>query len=358
MRLRVKEPTINVALTVEASDLAELHQKISAEIGSQETVILSLNGSEPLPHVGSLSEFGIVGGDRIRIITAVPGAPRSNVKKGDIFEQRNFKVEENGEQQKTFTYAPISGAKLNLIITNIPGTEKKVVNMIGTYEGTVFTESFIADSDEHMNQQSPDSLSKVIRKFEDLSGICTNNLLALPDEILLSICGNLDAKSLGKLRGTCSRLQRVCSDEGLWRKLYFKDFTTIGADEGSWRKLYAVSFQRSGAARPRVTRSQPAIRVEPTLPDLRQPANHPFPGVPGMIGGDYDLRPGMPMPGGIGPIRGDPPFAPGAFQDPDMFGRRDPDAPDLPGNPLLHDPLGRDRGRGRNPRRDFFPDFI
>lgn len=247
---------------------------------------------------------------------------------------------------------------MNLIVTDIPGADKKVVNMIGTYEATVFTESFIADSDEHMNQQSPDLLSKVIRKFEDLSGICTNSLLALPDEILLSICGNLDAKSLGKLRATCSRLQKVCSDEGLWRKLYFKDFTTIGADEGSWRKLYAVSFQRSSAARPRATRSQPAIRVEPAFPDLRQPPNHPFPGVPGMIGGDYDLRPGMPMPGGIGPIRGDPPFAPGAFQDPDMFGRRDPDAPDFPGNPLMHDPLGRGRGRGRNPRRDFFPDFI
>ncbi len=117
--------------------------------------------------------------------------------------------------------------------------------MIGTYEATVFTESFIADSDEHVNQQSPDLLSKIIRKFEDLSGICTNNLLALPDEILHSICGHLDAKSLGKLRTSCSRLHRVCSDEGLWRKLYFKDFTTIGVDEGSWRKLYAVSFERS-----------------------------------------------------------------------------------------------------------------
>ncbi|CBY13633.1 unnamed protein product [Oikopleura dioica] len=290
MRLRFKEPALNITVTVEASDLAELHQKISAEIGSPETVILSLNGSEPLPQVGSLSELGIVGGDRIRIITADPGTSQAYIRKGDIFEQRNFKLEENGEQQKTFTYVPIPGAKLNLLVTDIPGAEKKVVNMIGTYEATVFTESFIADSDEHVNQQSPDLLSKIIRKFEDLSGICTNNLLALPDEILHSICGHLDAKSLGKLRTSCSRLHRVCSDEGLWRKLYFKDFTTIGVDEGSWRKLYAVSFERSSTARPRATRSQPAIRVEPTFPDLREPPRHPFPGVPGMIGGDYDLR--------------------------------------------------------------------
>ena len=215
---------------------------------------------------------------------------------------------------------------MNFIKSDIPSSSIFVVNLIGTYEAAIFTESFVANSEDEAEKLA-EVLPQVVLKLKELSGLA-KGFLALPDEILLDICGRLDAKSLVKLSATCKRLHKVGSDEKLWKRLYFKNFTTIGLDEASWRKLYGLSYQREkSASRPRATQSEPNIQVppRPIFPDPLFPAPR-FPGVPGMIGGDYDLRPGMPMPGGIGPIRGDPPFAPGAFQDPsstvERVGRR------------------------------------
>ncbi|CAG5095327.1 Oidioi.mRNA.OKI2018_I69.XSR.g14136.t1.cds [Oikopleura dioica] len=346
MRLRIKEPLLNINTSLEATDLTDLRSKISADISgeaaSENHFDLSLNGTDMLPLSGAFSDHGIVAGDRIRVhlVASISTPPPL----GDIFSLLKFRLDVDTSGQKTYSYGPIPGAKMNFIKSDIPSSTIYVVNLIGTYEATVFTESFVANSEDE-KEKLTEILPKVVLKFKELSGLA-KGFLALPDEILLDICARLDAKSLVRLSATCKRLQKVGSDESLWKRLYFKNFTTIGLDEASWRKLYGLSYQRDkSAARPRGTQSEPNIQVppRPIFPDPLFPAPR-FPGVPGMIGGDYDLRPGMPMPGGIGPIRGDPPFAPGAFQDPDMFGRRDPDAPDFPGN---HFPRG-------GPRRGFF----
>ena len=46
----------------EASDLEELHRKVTEENNFSELVILSLNGRDPIPNVGSFSANDIVPG--------------------------------------------------------------------------------------------------------------------------------------------------------------------------------------------------------------------------------------------------------------------------------------------------------
>lgn len=69
MKVRVKGTTKKV---FDAIDLSDLHKKVTEDQNLTETVILSLNGSDPIPSVGAFSDHGIVNGDLVRIISFNP----------------------------------------------------------------------------------------------------------------------------------------------------------------------------------------------------------------------------------------------------------------------------------------------
>ena len=121
----------------------------------------------------------------------------------------------------------------------------------------------------------------------------------------------------------------MASDESVWKKLYIRDFTTLSDESVSWRRLY-LQAKRERALRdraPRPSRSEPTLPY--AVPGHYRPQIPDNPMIPGMIGGEYDLRPGG---GGLGfpglrgpPIRGDPPNHPGLMIDPDYNRNRHPD---------------------------------
>jgi len=45
---------------------------VTRDVGASETVILSLNGRDPLPSDGQFSDAEIVAGDLLRIISTIP----------------------------------------------------------------------------------------------------------------------------------------------------------------------------------------------------------------------------------------------------------------------------------------------
>ena len=123
--------------------------------------------------------------------------------------------------------------------------------------------------------------------------------------------------------------REIASDESVWKKLYIRDFTTLSDESVSWRRLY-LQAKRERALRdraPRPSRSEPTLPY--AVPGHYRPQIPDNPMIPGMIGGEYDLRPGG---GGLGfpglrgpPIRGDPPNHPGLMIDPDYNRNRHPD---------------------------------
>merc|ERR1712176_1384608 len=109
----------------------------------------------------------------------------------------------------------------------------------------------------------------------------------------------LDASGLSALSASCSKLYSLGDTDTLWRALYVRDFTTMTESESSWRQLYMK------AKRERKIRAREAMRPsrsDPTLPyripgHMGPPIPNPDGMIPGMIGGEYDLRPGGAFPG-------------------------------------------------------------
>ena len=60
--MKVKVKYRDVKSFFEAADLAELHEKVTREFNLPETVILSLNGRDPIPSSGAFAEHDIVQG--------------------------------------------------------------------------------------------------------------------------------------------------------------------------------------------------------------------------------------------------------------------------------------------------------
>jgi hypothetical protein len=121
----------------------------------------------------------------------------------------------------------------------------------------------------------------------------------------------------------------------------------MAATECSWRDLYLRALQE----KQRRAREARHSRSDPTLPYQIPGHSHPpIPGVghiPGMIGGEYDLRPGMGFP--INPLnspsgfvpRGDPIATPGSLIDPDARRGIQPDFPHGNDHHGMFNPDGR-----------------
>ncbi|XP_045076091.1 F-box only protein 7-like [Coregonus clupeaformis] len=129
-------------------------------------------------------------------------------------------------------------------------------------------------------------------------------LPVLPPELLLRVLRLLDVSSLLALSSVNRHLHQATTDPALWRHLYHRDFRDCQdhsrARDTQWRELYKRKYKwkREAASYPRpLPRYHPA---PPPLYPLHPLPNSPFPLYPpGIIGGEYDQRPGFP--GGILP---------------------------------------------------------
>ncbi|MBN3307973.1 FBX7 protein, partial [Amia calva] len=124
-------------------------------------------------------------------------------------------------------------------------------------------------------------------------------LTVLPPELLLRVLRLLDVRSVVTLSAVSRDLHTATADPTLWRFLYQRDFrdSTSRPRETDWKELYKRRRQRE-ATRVRRTVVYPPV---PSHPFPFQPLPfHPFPFgpnppyPPGIIGGEYDQRPGLP----------------------------------------------------------------
>ncbi|XP_042637904.1 F-box only protein 7 [Orycteropus afer afer] len=191
-------------------------------------------------------------------------------------------------------------------------------------------------------------------------------LVVLPLELKLRIFRLLDARSVLSLSAVCRDLFIASNDQLLWRCLYLRDFrdSTARARDTDWKELYKKRHkQRKEAQRGRHVMFLPsAAHPIPFYPSPFYPG--PFPAnplyPPGIIGGEYDVRPILPFVGDpINSLIPGPGETPGQF--PPLRPRFDPVGP-LPGpNPILPGrggpgdrfPLRPSRGRPTDNRLPF-----
>ncbi|XP_075066540.1 F-box only protein 7 isoform X2 [Mixophyes fleayi] len=175
------------------------------------------------------------------------------------------------------------------------------------------TNSYISYPEEENNVASVyRDLQKLSRLFKDQIVYpllaSTRQALELPDvfgmvvlplELKLRIFRLLDVRSILSLSATCTDLQADIEDPSLWRFLCMRDFKvktpkTVHTD---WKELYKKkNKQMSMVPRRRycpfiLDLSMPYLR-NPFAPDS-YPPNFPYP--PGIIGGEYDQRPILPL---------------------------------------------------------------
>ncbi|XP_045146469.1 F-box only protein 7 isoform X1 [Echinops telfairi] len=140
-------------------------------------------------------------------------------------------------------------------------------------------------------------------------------LLVLPLELKLRIFRLLDVRSVLSLSAVCRDLFIASNDQLLWRYLLLRDFPGIKFVREfhmDWKQRYKVSYKE---------RRQPVYLPSPPHPTPLPFYPHPlgpyspsplYP--PGIIGGEYDVRPLLPFAGGpIGSLIPGPGQIPGQF---------------------------------------------
>jgi len=337
----------------DASDLAELHELVTGQ--NEETVILSLNGTDPLPSVGTFASSDIVAMDILRVIEPSPVVTEAKTPASLDELIASFELEKINEQ----TYRYRFGGEI--LITQTPLGTTTLVNIIarGTNNETNVENIMLTTFDASMAELTA-KLKKQIDQCRSWNGLRpAQGILSCPDEVLGRILSKLNAQSLLAIGQTCSKLRQQADNDKMWKELYVHDFTTLNAQDASWRSLY-LKAKRERKLRDR----QPRPSYSDPLLTHRSPGGygHPLiptgpPIIPGMIGGEYDLRPGGAFPGlrGTPPIRGDPPMAPGSLIDPDQ--QHHPHHPHGNDHHGLFNPDGSlsfNRHTRRNPRHDPF----
>ncbi|XP_029282839.1 LOW QUALITY PROTEIN: F-box only protein 7 [Cottoperca gobio] len=137
-------------------------------------------------------------------------------------------------------------------------------------------------------------------------------LAALPPELLLRVLRLLDVRSLLRLSSACRHFHACTADSSLWRHLYRRDFSDRDLSrprDTDWTELYRRFFIIRRELR-HVSRQRSLTPFHGTPRDLFVPAPL-HPPLPGIIGGEYDQRPGLPRPllprPRFDPIHGSPP---------------------------------------------------
>ncbi|XP_072256264.1 F-box only protein 7 [Pyxicephalus adspersus] len=123
-------------------------------------------------------------------------------------------------------------------------------------------------------------------------------LLVLPLEIKLRIFRLLDVQSLLSLSTSCKDLHTETKDPTLWKFLYIRDFghRTPGNPHTHWKELY-MKMHKARIFQSNQHFIYPSLPPPPCLPNPfipnPFPPNIPYP--PGIIGGEYDERPLLPI---------------------------------------------------------------
>lgn len=165
-------------------------------------------------------------------------------------------------------------------------------------------------------------------------------LIVLPLELKLRIFRLLDVHSVLALSAVCHDLLIASNDPLLWRCLYLRDFRdgTVRGSDTDWKELYRKRhIQRKEAQRMRhAMLLPPSAHSIPFCPIPVYPRCYLTTSLlpPGIIGGEYDVRPILPSVGDPVPsLIPRPGETPSQF--PPLRPRFDPIGP-LPGpNPLL-----------------------
>ncbi|XP_034529649.1 F-box only protein 7-like isoform X2 [Notolabrus celidotus] len=119
-------------------------------------------------------------------------------------------------------------------------------------------------------------------------------LAALPVELTLRVLRLLDVVSVVRLSSVCKHFNTATADSMLWKHLLrrdFKDSPLCRGRDTNWMELYKQSHKQRLTARRHHLRRPHA--PHPWLPPpFHQPMPLPIPpGLPGIIGGEYDQRP-------------------------------------------------------------------
>ena len=103
--------------------------------------------------------------------------------------------------------------------------ESELINIIGSLGGDSRVESVIISANEISDKWNKvDQLvQKQIEQIRLWAGLRPLvGMLSLPDELLRKVLGQLNAKTLISVTGTCRKLRTIGTDDELWRKLYAK----------------------------------------------------------------------------------------------------------------------------------------
>jgi len=327
---------------IQADNLEDLHNRVTSEFGLIETAILSLNGRDPIQSIGALSDAGLVGGDILRVITTEQPSPNVINENAPTppspsqppshsapltFEELVSKLRLTKVTENIYSYESDG----TIMITSNKIESMEIFNIVAKLDDEIQIENVIVPNPNQIVELLEPALKKQINQLRNWVGLRpTDGLLSLPDEILTKILSKLNPKSLLALGGVCQKLRNISDNENIWKGHYVKDFTTLDASELTWREMYirALRERKRRERELRVSRSEPSFHHPYQIPGHAHP-NPLGPGhIPGMIGGEYDLRPfgGFPTNPLAGPFRprGDP-ITPGSLTDPD-FGRRGPNA--------------------------------
>jgi len=212
-----------------------------------------------------------------------------------------------------YWYLPRNEASIMLSITSM-GPLLKVHGINKTtkeiFTASILYSNFIKDSGDVKNP------AQLARMFKNEVGLpllksvrielgLSMGLANFAPEILLLIAKYLDVKSLMSLSRTSSQFNSLSKEESIWKHYFSRDFgekKVEGRSDSDWYKLYIDEWKREREAR---RRTVPEPRREPfphvPFPDFSNDPGAPEfpPGIPGMVGGDYDR---FPIGGSINPL--------------------------------------------------------
>ena len=164
-----------------------------------------------------------------------------------------------------------------------------------------------------------------MRKYLGLPPL--SGLLSVLPHLLQKIFLYLDVKDITNASGTCIRLNNVLKDNYFWKKVYARDFKDdTGTNKSvNWQEKYKFHYNRQKEPESRLREEPTTIPNRPVpMPGMIDPMqiipNNPS--FPGIIGGEYDLRPSFPY---GGPFGGSNPMGPPGR--PGMRPRFDPFGP-------------------------------
>ena len=136
-------------------------------------------------------------------------------------------------------------------------------------------------------------------------GYQISGLSGLAPELLIKVFSKLDLKSLLSISNVNKQFLIFYKENVIWRKLFLTDFgsrcfekaCSINGSDPDWYHLYKTEYSK------RKLQNNIREELEPRRPPMfpfpdfsTDPGAPDMPGIPGMIGGEYDRFPG----GGLG----------------------------------------------------------